>query len=81
VPGEAAAITMPLRWEAPAPSDCIVDVVFDGRVADRARPDTTAWMPLRFKLPPGSRATTRMLELRVSDPRCQLLVGPLQTMD
>ena len=71
-------VTLPLRWEAPAPPECRVDVVFDGRVADQARPDSHAWMPMRFRLPPAaSRTDVRELELRVSDARCRLMVGPL----
>jgi hypothetical protein len=82
VPADVAVISLPLRWEAPAPSGCTVDVVFDGRVADRARPDTIVWMPLRFRLPPSSTPTgARVLELRVSDPACQLLVGPFEALD
>ena len=82
IPSDATVITLPLRWEAPAPSECRVDVVFDGRVADQARPDSQAWMPMRFRLPAASsRTNIRALELRVSDARCRLMVGPLQTVD
>jgi hypothetical protein len=81
LPSGAGVVILPLRWEAPAPSDCTVDVLFDGRVADRARPDVLAWMPLQFRLPGSSPASSRVLELRVSDSRCQLLVGPLRVLD
>jgi O-antigen ligase len=79
---EVQVVTLPLRWEAPVPSDCQVDVVFKGQVADRVRPDATAWMPLRFRLPTAaSPADVRELRLRVSDSRCRLMVGPVRLMD
>ena len=79
---EVQVITLPLRWEEPALPECRVDVVFDGRVANQVRPDTTAWMPLRFRLPSAaSPADVRQLQLRVSDSRCHLMVGPLSVVD
>jgi O-antigen ligase len=82
IPFEAAVVTLPLRWEAPAPRECEVNVLFDGRVADQVRPDINAWMPIRFRLPPAvSRTNVRVLELRVSDAKCRLMVGPLETVE
>lgn len=82
ISADARIVTLPLRWEEPAPTDCHVDVVFDGRVADRIRPDAKAWMPLRFSLPSAaSPADVRQLTLRVSDARCTLMVGPLSVVD
>jgi O-antigen ligase len=79
---ETQLVTLPLRWQAPAPEECAVDVIFDGHAADRLRPSADAWLPLRLSLPPaGSRLAIRELELRTSDPRCTLLVGPLRTVD
>jgi hypothetical protein len=75
-------VTLPLRWEAPVLPDCRVDVVFKGQVADQVRPDATAWMPLRFRLPTAaSPADVRELQLRVSDSRCRLMVGPMSVVD
>jgi O-antigen ligase len=82
IASDAEVVTLPLRWEEPALPECRVDVVFDGRVADQVRPDTNAWMPLRFRLPPAaSPADVRQLQLRVSDSRCRLMVGPLAIVD
>jgi hypothetical protein len=82
IASDAQVVTLPLRWEEPALPDCRVDVVFDGRVADQMRPDTKVWMPLRFRLPPAaSPSDVRELQLRVSDSRCRLLVGPLSVVD
>ncbi len=82
IASEAQVVTLPLRWEEPAPPECRVNVVFDGRVADQVRPDTKAWMPLRFSLPPASSpADVRELQLQVSDARCRLMVGPLAVVE
>jgi hypothetical protein len=79
---EVHVVTLPLRWQAPALPDCRVDVVFKGQVADQVRPDATAWMPLRFRLPTAaSPADVRELQLRVSDSRCRLMVGPISVVD
>ena len=82
IASEAQVVTLPLRWEEPASPECLVNVVFDGRVADQVRPDTKAWMPLRFTLPPAnSPADARELLLQVSDSRCRLMVGPLAIVE
>jgi O-antigen ligase len=82
IPSEAQVVTLPLRWDEPVPAECRVDVVFDGRVADQARPDAKAWMPLRFSLPSASSpADVRELQLRISGSGCRLMVGPLAVVD
>jgi hypothetical protein len=82
VPSDAGVVILPLRWQASSPADCTVDVVFDGQVADRARPDAALWKPLQFRVPGASSGSEpRVLELRVSDANCTLLVGPLQVLD
>ena len=79
---EVRVVTLPLRWEAPAPPDCRVDVIFKNQVADQLRPDDAAWLPLRFRLPTAaSPADVRELQLRVSDSRCRLMVGPVERME
>jgi O-antigen ligase len=75
-------VTLWLRWDASQATDCDVDVFLDGHQANRARPDTAAWMPLRFPVPPArSPVAMREVSLRVSDSRCRLLVGPIEVQD
>jgi O-antigen ligase len=82
IEAQAETVTLPLRWDAPAPADCRVDILLDGRLIDRARPDVTAWMPVRFRLPPASSPVeTRTIQLVVPDDRCRLLVGPVDVED
>jgi len=78
VPARARGVSLWLRWDAAAASDCDVSVSFDSLEVNRAEPDATVWMPLKFPVPPAqSPDELRELELGVSDPRCRLLVGPL----
>lgn len=78
VDSRAVAVSLPLRWDRAAASDCEVSVLVDGREINRVRPRADAWMPFRTPLPSArSRDALRELGLAASDERCRLLVGPM----
>jgi len=77
---QTRVVTFPLRWMEPGPTDCGVRIEIDNRPGDLVRPLPGVWMPIRLVLPPTDRPNEpRVVELRVDDPRCQLMVGTLTT--